>query len=463
MPLAIALVLLVLGTVLFHFLSPWWFTPIASNWKMMDDTVNITFVVTGIVFIAINLFMAFVVFRYRHRGGQQADYRPENKRLEWWLTLGTSVGIAAMLAPGLFVWAKFVTVPPGATVVEAMGQQWTWSYRFPGKDGVLGTTDAKLITPDNPFGIDPKDAKGADDILISSPELHLPINKPVRVLLRSTDVNHQFAVPQFRVKMDLVPGMVTYFWLTPTRTGRFDVLCEQLCGMAHFAMRGRVVVDDEKTFQTWLSGQPTYSQTTARPAADVAAGQALYTVCSACHGPQGQGNRTLNAPKLSQQAPWYLAGQLQNFKRGVRGADNRDIYAKTMVPMAATLADDMAIANVVAYIRTLPGEAPPATLVGDPARGKSLYATCAQCHGVNGEGVWTTHAPRLAQMSDWYLARQLQNFRQGIRGAHPQDFYGAEMFLISRVLPDDQSVNDLAAYIQTLGHTLGGERVANAR
>ena len=81
-------------------------------------------------------------------------------------------------------------------------------------------------------------------MLIASPELHLPLDKPVKMLLRAKDVNHQFAVPQFRVKMDMVPGMVTYFWLTPTRTGRFDALCEQLCGVAHFAMRGRVVVDE---------------------------------------------------------------------------------------------------------------------------------------------------------------------------------------------------------------------------
>jgi cytochrome c oxidase subunit II len=456
MALAIALVLLVVGTVLFHFLSPWWFTPIASNWKMMDDTVNITFVVTGIVFVAINLFMAYALLRYRHRRGQQAHYSPENKRLEWWLTIGTSVGIAAMLAPGLFVWAKFVTVPKEATVVEAMGQQWTWSYRFPGRDGDLGTTDARLITPDNPFGIDPKDPKGADDVLISSPELHLPVNKPVRMLLRSTDVNHQFAVPQFRVKMDMVPGMVTYFWFTPTRVGRFDVLCEQLCGMAHFAMRGRVVVEEDREFQTWLAQQPTYSKTMARAAADVAAGQAIYATCGACHGAQAQGNQALNAPKLSRQASWYLARQLHNFKQGIRGGNDRDIYAKMMIPIVATLPDDTAIDNVVAYIDSLPDEVPKATLVGDPDRGKSLYATCAGCHGATGQGVWTTHAPRLAHMSDWYLARQLQNFRQGIRGAHPEDFYGAEMSLMAEILPDDQSVNDLLAYI----HTLGEERAA---
>src|SRR5215475_2800212 len=153
MAMAIALVVLVVGTILFHFLSPWWFTPIASNWKMMDDTVNITFVVTGIVFVAVNVFMAVAVFRYRHRRGQRAEYSPENKRLEWWLTILTSLGVAAMLTPGLFVWAKFVSVPTGASVVEAVGQQWAWSYRFPVRDGVLGMTDPRFISPANPFGM----------------------------------------------------------------------------------------------------------------------------------------------------------------------------------------------------------------------------------------------------------------------------------------------------------------------
>jgi len=449
MAVAVALVLLVVGTILFHFLSPWWFTPIASNWKMMDDTVNITFVVTGIVFVAVNLFMAVAIFRYRHRQGQRAAYAPENKKLEWWLTVLTSIGVAAMLTPGLFVWAKFVTVPKEAAVVEAVGQQWTWSYRFPGEDGVLGTTDPRLITPDNPFGIDPKDPRGADDILISSPELHLPVNKPVKLLLRSKDVNHQWAVAQFRVKMDMVPGMVTYFWFTPTRTGQFDVLCEQLCGLAHFAMRGRVVVEEESAFKAWLSTQPTYASTRARPAGNAAAGQASYALCAACHGAQAEGNRTLNAPKLSGQAGWYLARQLRYFKQGIRGSDSKDIYAKPMLPIAATLKDDTAIANVVAYIESLPDERPPSTLAGDPARGKSLYTTCAGCHGAAGQGFWSTNAPRLANRDDWYLARQLQDFQQGIRGTHPQDFYGAQMVQMAKILPDDRAINDLLAYVHT--------------
>jgi heme/copper-type cytochrome/quinol oxidase subunit 2 len=85
-----------------------------------------------------------------------------------------------------------------------------------------------------------------DNVVIEAEDLHLPLNKPVKVLLRSIDVLHSFYVPEFRAKMDLVPGMVSYVWFTPTRTGTFELLCAELCGAAHYAMRGKVVVDEEK-------------------------------------------------------------------------------------------------------------------------------------------------------------------------------------------------------------------------
>jgi cytochrome c oxidase subunit 2 len=449
MPIAVVLIFLVVGSVLFHFLSPWWFTPIASNWQMMDDTVNLTFWVTGFVFVAVNLFMAYAIIRFRHRKGRRASYEPENKKLEWWLTIVTTLGVAAMLTPGLFVWAKFVDVPQGATVVEAVGQQWSWSYRFPGKDGVLGNTSAKLINLDNPFGIDPNDPKGRDDVLISSPELHLPIGKPIKLLLRSKDVLHDFTVPQFRVKMDLVPGMVTHLWFTPTRVGSFDVLCEELCGIAHFAMRGRVVVEEEPAYQAWIAGQPTFAEVGAQLAGDAAAGEATYAMCAACHGAKGEGNQAINAPKLAGQASWYLARQLRNFKQGMRGARDDDQFGKQMAAMAMTL-DDPGTRNVLAYLATLPDAPAPATVTGDAVRGKMLYATCAECHGAAGEGVWSTHAPRLAHMSDWYLARQLQNFRQGRRGGHLQDFHGAQMVFMARTLAQDKAADDVLAYINSL-------------
>src|ERR1700751_3299202 len=101
MALGLALLLLVAGTLAFHFLSPWWYPPIASNWTTMDDTVKVTFWVTGFVFVAVNVFMAYAVIRYRHRQGLKAEYEPESKKLEWWLTIVTTIGVAALLAPGL--------------------------------------------------------------------------------------------------------------------------------------------------------------------------------------------------------------------------------------------------------------------------------------------------------------------------------------------------------------------------
>lgn len=450
MTIAVVLVLLVIGTLIFHFLSPWWFTPIASNWGTMDDTVVLTFWVTGVVFVAVNLFLAWVVVRYRHRKGQQADYEPENKKLEWWLTGITTVGVASMLAPGLFVWGKFVTVPDDATEVEVVGQQWHWSYRFPGADGKLGASDVSLMDVGNPFGVDPSDPDARDDVLVSSPQLHLPVGKPVKLLLRSKDVLHNFTVPQFRVKMDMVPGMITYMWFTPTRTGEYDVLCEELCGLAHFAMRGRVVVDEEDVFRAWLASQPTFSTELARSVADVSTGQALYAVCTACHGAAGEGNPALNAPKLAGQDAWYLRRQLKNFRAGLRGAQAGDTYGAQMAAFAATLADDAAIENLVAYIAGLPDQQAATIVQGDVARGQALFTVCASCHGATGQGIWSQNAPRLAQMSDWYLARQLQNFRDGIRGKHREDFYGGQMAAMATKLTDDRAINDLVAYINTL-------------
>lgn len=264
MIVTIVLVLVAFGSVLFHILSPWWWTPIASNWSYIDHTINLTFWITGVVFIAVILFMSFCVLRFRHREGRRAAYEPESKRLEWWLTVITAIGVAAMLTPGLFVWHRFVTVPEGATEVEVVGQQWLWNFRLPGTDGRLGTSNVRNVSVENALGLSPDDPAGQDDILIEGGELHVPVGTPIKVLLRSIDVLHDFYVPEFRAKMDLVPGLVTYFWFTPTRTGTFEILCAELCGTGHSQMRGTVIVDNEGDYQTWLQQQQSFAQRSAR-------------------------------------------------------------------------------------------------------------------------------------------------------------------------------------------------------
>jgi cytochrome c oxidase subunit 2 len=451
MPFIIAIVLLVIVSVLLHLLSPWWLTPIASNWSNIDDTISITFWVTGFVFVSVNLFMAYAVYKFRYNKDRRAKYEPENKKLEIWLTVLTSLGVASMLAPGLFVWADFVKVPANAHEVEAIGQQWSWSFRYPGADGVLGAADARLITPKNPFGMDEKDPNGSDDVLVSTQEMHLPINRPVKMLLRSKDVLHDFAVAQFRVKMDFVPGSVTYLWLTPTVAGTYDILCEELCGLAHHAMRGKVVVEDEASYNNWLAKQVTYAQQQEIADGDPAQGQPFYAVCAACHGANGEGNIALNAPRIAGQEDWYVRRQIGYFKQGVRGKQPGDLYGPQMAPMASTLATDAMVANVAAYVASLPDTPAPATVTGNVNVGRALFEpTCGVCHSATGKGIWAVNAPRLAGMSDWYLVRQLQYFKSGVRGGHPGDEYGYQMTSMVQSLKGDQAINDVVAYIHTL-------------
>ncbi|MCA8063261.1 c-type cytochrome [Burkholderia sp. AU38729] len=301
MALAIALVLIILLAVGFHFASPWWITPIASNWVRMDDMLTITLVITGAFFIAINLFIVVALVRYRHRSGHRAAYEPHNRKLEWWLIGLTIVGVAALLAPGLFVYADYIRPPRNALQMEVLGQQWQWRFRFAGPGGKLGTTDVRYISNDNPFGLNPADPNGRDNYLIDSPEVHLPLNRPVQVLTRSRDVLHDFYVPPFRARMNMVPGMVTTFWFTPTQAGRYDILCAQLCGIGHAGMRGVVVVEDEAAFSRWLAQQTTFAQqqmahVQAAPTAAGGSAQALANLgktlaaakgCVACHTVDG--------------------------------------------------------------------------------------------------------------------------------------------------------------------------------
>jgi cytochrome c oxidase subunit 2 len=451
MAFAIIIALLVIGSVIFHAWSPWWLTPIASNWGSIDTTIDITVWVTGFAFVAINLFLAYTVYKYRYSKDRRAEYEPENKKLEVWLTAITSVGVAALLAPGLFVWADFVNPPEEAHEVEVTGQQWQWAFRYPGADGKLGAADPGLITEANPFGMKEDDPAGRDDILVESSVMHLPVDKPVKVLLRSKDVLHDFAVAEFRVKMDMVPGAVSYLWLTPTKTGTYDILCEELCGVGHFVMRGKVKVQEQADFDQWLASQNTYDDTLALAKVDRANGQATYAMCAGCHGVQGEGNPALNSPQIAGLQDWYLTAQLEHFKQGIRGSSPSDTYGAQMVGLAAALPDDRTIRNLSAYINSLPTQKTEQTLDGNQKNGKELYDhNCSVCHGDNGRGVWSVHAPKLAGMNDWYVARQLRHFRDKVRGAHPEDDLGHQMQLMVSVLADDAAINDVASYISSM-------------
>jgi cytochrome c oxidase subunit 2 len=316
MVIAAVLLVIVLGSVVFHLATPWWTTPLASNWKTMDDTLTITVVITGIFFVAINLFVAYAVWRYRHREGQRAAYEPENHRLERWLIGITTIGIVGLLAPGLVVYADYVRPPRDALQLEVVGYQWQWRFRLPGPSGQLGGTDVRFISPANPLGLDPDDPAGRDNLIVDGGEVYLPVNRPVKVTMRSVDVLHDFFAPQFRARMNLVPGQVSSFWFTPTQTGRFEAMCAQLCGLGHSAMRAHVVVVEEAEFLAWRDKLPTFASTQAPVAVaggdPVALGRALAQSkgCVACHSSDGS---------TSVGPTWKgLYGKMETLKDGRR-------------------------------------------------------------------------------------------------------------------------------------------------
>lgn len=369
MTMAVALLLIVLGSVLFHVFNPWWTTPLASNWQPMDDTLSITLLITGIFFIAINVFVAYMLVRFRHREGRRAAHEPENRKLERWLIGGTTVGIMALLAPGLVVYANYVREPRDALVLEVLGQQWQWRFRFPGEDGKLGATDARFVSATNPFGIDPADRAGQDDLLIAGNEVHLPLGKPVLVLMRSNDVLHDFFVPNFRARMNMVPGQVSRFWFTPAVAGRYEALCAQLCGVGHPNMRGYVVVEDPAAYQAWHAALPTFAKSQAKapePPAGAAGGDARVQQgraladskgCVACHtvdgsarvGPTWKGLHGKTETMADGSTALVDEAYLRSFIRDPRA---RQVKGFPPVMPKIELSDEE-LAALVAYIQSL--------------------------------------------------------------------------------------------------------------
>jgi len=311
--------------------------------------------------------------------------------------------------------------------------------------------DTRHINEANPFGVNPDDPNGLDDVLVRNSEMRLPVGQPVKALLRSKDVLHNYTVPQFRVKMDMVPGAVTYLWFTPTTVGSYDILCEELCGIGHHIMRGRVVVSEAADYEAWLASQPTFAETQGLTAANVTAGQQQFAVCASCHGQQGEGNVAMNAPKLNGLQPWYVERQIRYYQEGIRGAHPDDVYGQQMAPMAAMLTTPEAIRNVAAYIGQLPETDPDDTIAGNVNTGRVIFNdSCAACHGNDGRGSWAMDAPNLVGMDDWYAARQINNFKARIRGSHRDDDYGEQMVSMVSAMRNEQQVNDLISYLNSL-------------
>jgi len=178
-------------------------------------------------------------------------------------------------------------------------------------------------------------------------------------------------------------------------------------------------------------------------------GARLFAPCVACHGRQGEGNASLNAPAIAGQDAAYLERQLQNFRSARRGVHKADTFGAQMRAMAAALGDDAAVTRVAAYVASLPGTAAVNPAGGDLRDGNNLYhGHCGACHGGAAEGNAALKSPRLAGLDAAYLKRQFGYFRDGVRGSDPQDVPGRQMAMMARTLTRPGDLDDVIAFIQ---------------
>jgi len=180
-------------------------------------------------------------------------------------------------------------------------------------------------------------------------------------------------------------------------------------------------------------------------------GKALFRKCVECHGENAQGTLSLGAPTLVNQDAWYLQRQLANFAAELRSEDPNDYFGKRMSPNAKTLKGQQAREDVVAYIKSLPPTKIRGMIKGDAKKGHEHYQMiCGSCHGPNAMGNKILNAPRLVGINDLYLKRQYLNFKEGIRGAHVDDKFGAQMAFIAQKLQGKNIAADVAVYIHSL-------------
>ena len=178
-------------------------------------------------------------------------------------------------------------------------------------------------------------------------------------------------------------------------------------------------------------------------------GDKLFAPCTSCHGSKAEGSVTVNAPAIAGQDAAYLERQLRNFRSDRRGMHKSDSLGAQMRAAATTLADDAAVTKVATLVSALPKTLPAAPARGNLHNGNNLYhGKCGACHGGAAEGNPALKAPRLAGLDAAYFKRQFANFRDGVRGADPQDIPGRQMAMMAKTLPNERDLEDVIAFIQ---------------
>lgn len=260
------------GLFLFFFWSIWEYMPLtlpeaaSEHGVITDKLLNINFLIIIAVFLITQILLFWFLYKYAYDRNAKAYYYPHDNRLEVIWTVIPTIVLAILVVTGLGSWNKITSLNNNDGMnIQIYSEQFSFSARYPGSDNKLGESYFKDITQENHLGMKMDDPNGKNDLLAK--ELHLVVNKPVMLNINSRDVLHSVYLPHFRTQMNAVPGMTTYFYFKPTITTaemrkktnneKFDyvMLCNKICGVTHYMMNMKVVVETEAEFNDWLSKQ----------------------------------------------------------------------------------------------------------------------------------------------------------------------------------------------------------------
>jgi cytochrome c oxidase subunit II len=246
-------------------INEWWanllgMPPLASsNGQDVDNLIIYVHWLMLALFIGWIIYFFYAVWRFHKSRNPKADYHGVRNHASSYIEL-TVAGIEAVLLIFVAVplWAKAVDkFPPASqsTVIQVVAQQYAWNVRYPGPDGIFGKQDMRFVSETNVFGIDPTDPNGRDDIQLLN-DIHVPVNKPVIIYVSSKDVIHSLKIISMRVCQDAIPGLRIPLWFTPTKIGRYQINCAQLCGPGHSSMTGGyLTVVSQEDYDKWIKSK----------------------------------------------------------------------------------------------------------------------------------------------------------------------------------------------------------------
>lgn len=254
MLLGVILILVALtGCALFAFRPVWFPIAITGEALAWDRQFNWTLWITGIIFLLVQILLAWTIVRGRKN--LAASSRTGHRGLEIGWMIVTAALFLNLAARGSRGWARVPGQSPAKEAIEVYSHQFAWNFRYPGPDGRFGRTGNSFISDSggNPFGIDPEDPAGKDDIVMAS--LRIPAGRDVLLLLHSRDVIHDFFVRELRTKQDIVPGMEIPLEVHVDRPGQYEIACAELCGLGHSQMRSLMIVMQPEEYDQWKRAQ----------------------------------------------------------------------------------------------------------------------------------------------------------------------------------------------------------------